>query len=445
MVIMKRLRFLLFFILAGAFCVLTVSASVVYSAYCPFGDATYSSYGYNLTFNGPFAAGDKYYFDLSQSARNYFYDATGATVSANSTHVYTYTTFAPNGVSYDAASFVSEGNNRFWLYIQQDVSAITCNITVNRSLIWSPSSSGGTGTYNGYTVRSDLTLSASGLTKSISGPSLQSFDTKLDTIIELLQGHASLPRNLGNAVYTYFDTEYYTNLFVPGGADSTTDNGAFIASNGADKVGFYADTSSGRFYSGFLPAGTYFVVGSSSEAGDFVPIGVSFEGVDASKYTVTDVNYYRYNGAVYWYCVVTLRDNIIYNCVYWLFDGALNGMLYGGILAAPDDYVAGAALNPDQDQKTNDLIDAGNRQAGQERQLWQNINNYKSNISFGLDGWDDAVNGLAYVTNIFMSIWDNAPTQPIVLSLMLGIAMLSIGRGVSAAVRVSRNRHSKGD
>ncbi len=90
--------------------------------------------------------------------------------------------------------------------------------------------------------------------------------------------------------------------------------------------------------------------------------------------------------------------------------------------------------------KTDELNNIGGQQSGQEDRLWQNINTYKSDISFSLDGWDDAAAGLSYVTNIFMVIWNNSPTQPIVLALMLGIAMLSIGRGVSAAVRVSHRR-----
>ncbi len=110
-----------------------------------------------------------------------------------------------------------------------------------------------------------------------------------------------------------------------------------------------------------------------------------------------------------------------------------------------EDNSLASGINPDQSGKTDELNNIGGQQSGQEQQLWHNINTYKSNISFSLDGWDDAAAGLSYVTNVFMLIWNNSPTQAIVLSLMLGIAMLSIGRGVSAAVRVSHNRRNKDD
>lgn len=441
---MKRLWLLFCMVVIGALCVLPASAASNY-LYCAWGDTVSGDFDLIYIYSGDFKAGQKWYFDVSCATSNYFYNSAGAGVSVNSSQVYSSVSYAAGGASYSGAVLSYEGNGRFWVYFQQDMSSITLSLSASCVLSWAPSSNGGSGTWSGYTVRRSFTFPASVLRFSSSGPSLASYDAKLDTIIDLLQGSVSLPRNLGYGVYTYFDSTYYPKCFVPGGSDSLADNGAFIVKDGTKRVGFYADSSNGRFYSGFLPAGTYFVIGSTSEAGDFVPTGVSFEGVDAAKYTVSDVQYYRYNDACYWYCVVTLKDNIVYNCVYWLFDGTLNGMLYGGILAAPDDYVAGSALNPNQSQKTEELNDAGNQQAGQENQLWQNINSYKSDISFALDGWDDAAAGLSYVTNVFMLIWDNSPTQAIVLSLMLGIAMLSIGRGVSAAVRVSHNRRDKGD
>lgn len=122
------------------------------------------------------------------------------------------------------------------------------------------------------------------------------------------------------------------------------------------------------------------------------------------------------------------------------FNDGFTGVIYGGLARMDINQSAQDAINPDQSGLVDDVDNAGQQQQQQEDQLWDNINSYKGDLTFNLDDWSEAAGGLSYVSSIFMTIWNNSPTQIIVLSLMLGIAMLSIGRGAMAAVRVSRNR-----
>lgn len=75
-----------------------------------------------------------------------------------------------------------------------------------------------------------------------------------------------------------------------------------------------------------------------------------------------------------------------------------------------------------------------------EQSIHANINDYKSQLDFGFGDLGEAAGGLNYIKNIFMMIWDNSPVQPIVLSLMLGLALLLLGRGARAAVASDTKR-----
>ena len=68
-----------------------------------------------------------------------------------------------------------------------------------------------------------------------------------------------------------------------------------------------------------------------------------------------------------------------------------------------------------------------------DEQLFEDVNQYKDQLAFNIDEWGEYSNGLDYVRMVFMKIWNNIPTQIIVLSLMLGVGALLIGRGVKMA------------
>lgn len=442
---MKRLWLLFWMVVIGALCVLPASAAS-YSLYCPFGTTVSSPQGYTTTFTGDFKAGQKYYFDLAINApTTIFYNSSGASVSANATHVYHNYCIRTDGASYDGVDIALEGNNRIWVYFQQDMSSVTLHYAVDYTLMWSPAAAGGTGTYPGYVVRRDFTVSPGALTFSQNGPSLQSFDNKLDTIIDTLQSLFSRNKgfNTDDALYC-FDSFHYE------GNTSDTYPG-MIASVGSLVI--FENTSS-RYLNTFVPAGRYALLVNIDSAHSLPSSGWGFMFEsnaptptvnDSLGVAATDFKFLgKYGSANRYKAVIDVPAGGLTFGDVWVSLDSAGG--YGcAYLYLIEDNSLASGINPDQSGKTDELNNIGGQQSGQEQQLWQNINTYKSNISFGLDGWDDAAAGLSYVTNVFMLIWNNSPTQAIVLSLMLGIAMLSIGRGVSAAVRVSHNRRNKDD
>lgn len=442
---MKRLWLLFCMVVIGALCVLPASAAS-YSLYCPFGTTVSSPQGYTTTYIGDFKAGQKYYFDLAINApTTIFYNSSGASVSANATHVYHNYCIRTDGASYDGADIELEGNNRIWVYFQQDLSSVTLHYAVYYSLMWSPAAAGGTGTYPGYVVRRDFTVSPGALTFSRNDPSLRSFDNKLDTIIDTLQSLFSRNKgfNTDDALYC-FDSFHYE------GITSDTYPG-MIASY--DSLVIFQNTSS-RYLNTFVPAGRYALLVNIDSAHSLPSSGWGFMFEsnsptptinDSLGVAATDFKFLgKFGSANRYKAIIDVPAGGLTFGDTWIGLDSSGG--YGcAYLYLIEDNSLASGINPDQSGKTDELNNIGGQQSGQEQQLWQNINTYKSNIFFGLDGWDDAAAGLSYVTNVFMLIWNNSPTQAIVLSLMLGIAMLSIGRGVSAAVRVSHNRRDKGD
>lgn len=442
---MKRLWLLFWMVTIGALCVLPASAAN-YSLYCPFGTTVSSPQGYTVTFNGDFKAGQKWYFDLSVTTpTTIFYNSSGDHASVSAFHVYHNYAVSTDGASYDGADVALEGNNRIWVYFQQDMASVTLHYTVDYTLMWSPASDGGTGIFPGYVVRRDFNASAGTMHLSSTGPSLQSFSSKLDTIIDSIQTLFDRFKgfNTDDALYC-FDSFHYDG--------STSDTYPGMITSGSTLV-IFSNTDS-RYLNTFVPAGRYALLVNIDSSHSLPSSGWGFMlesnaptptvndslGVAATdfKFLGTFGNAKRYKaiidvpagGLTFGDVWIGLDSSGGYGCAY---------------LYLVEDNSLSSGINPNQSGKTDELNNAGGQQSNQEQQLWQNINTYKSNISFSLDGWDDAASGLSYVTSVFMLIWNNSPTQPIVLSLMLGIAMLSIGRGVSAAVRVSHNRRNKDD
>lgn len=436
---MKRLWLLFFMVAVGALCVLPVGAQ---SLYCPYGTTVSSKQGYTATYTANFKAGQKWYFDLSiTTPTTIFYNSSGSQVSANATHVYSTNCISVDGASYDGADVALEGNNRIWVYFQQDMSSVTLHYAVDYTLMWSPAAAGGTGTYPGYVVRRDFNTSAGTMHLSSTGPSLASFDSKLDTIIDSINTLFDRFKgfNTDDALYC-FDSFHYD------GTTSDTYPG-MIASNGSLVI--FSNTSS-RYLNTFVPAGRYALLVNIDSAHSLPSSGWGFmlesnaptpTVNDSSGVLATDFKFLgKFGSAKRYKAVIDVPAGGLTFGDAWIGLDSSGG--YGcAYLYLIEDNSLASGINPDQSGKTDDLNNIGGQQSGQEQQLWQNINTYKSDISFSLDGWDDAAAGLSYVTNVFMLIWNNSPTQAIVLSLMLGIAMLSIGRGVSAAVRVSHRRN----
>lgn len=98
------------------------------------------------------------------------------------------------------------------------------------------------------------------------------------------------------------------------------------------------------------------------------------------------------------------------------------------------------SVNPSQSQATNELQSQIDQSENFDKQVFQDVNNYIGQLDFGLTDWSDAISGISYISNVFMIIWNNSPTQIITLSLMLGVTSLLLGRGARIAGEARRSQ-----
>lgn len=102
-----------------------------------------------------------------------------------------------------------------------------------------------------------------------------------------------------------------------------------------------------------------------------------------------------------------------------------------------DAYASG--VNPGQ-SGVNDQVQEGIGQLdGFDSEIFQNVSDYTSQLDFGLDNWAEAAAGITYIGSIFLKIWNNSPTQVIILSLMIGLCILLLGRGARVAGAIRRS------
>lgn len=265
-------------------------------------------------------------------------------------------------------------------------------------------------------------------------PNMGSANDKLNQILDALgSSYGPLNFDMYNPLF-YLSKNYFSALYTSVGNVSFNDDGFAILDN-CDGVVFYSSNPD-RLVSGFLQPGNYFlVVSGKSPVSGFV-----LDSYNSDYYTASFSSSPNTNGIYISIVDIAVKQPFGFHNLEIRFPSAFSGPIYGALIPYSADQSASAAINPDQSGLVSDVDNAGQQQHQQEDQLWTNINSYKGDLTFNIDDWSDAAGGLSYVSGIFMSIWNNSPTQIIILSLMLGIAMLSIGRGVQAAVRVSRHR-----
>ena len=129
-------------------------------------------------------------------------------------------------------------------------------------------------------------------------------------------------------------------------------------------------------------------------------------------------------------------------------DGVFLNILSGGYLRAviqavdPIDVVDSSlsdATNSGQSQITNDVQSSVGQLDDFDNEIFQNVADYTAKLDFGLSSWGEAAAGIAYIGSIFLMIWNNSPTQVVVLSLMIGLCILLLGRGARVAGAVRRS------
>lgn len=97
------------------------------------------------------------------------------------------------------------------------------------------------------------------------------------------------------------------------------------------------------------------------------------------------------------------------------------------------------AVNPGQSGANQEIQDNVGQLENFDNQIFTDVSHYTSQLDFGLGDWSEAAAGISYIGSIFMLIWDNSPTQVIVLSLMVGLCLLILGRGPRVAGEVRRH------
>lgn len=99
----------------------------------------------------------------------------------------------------------------------------------------------------------------------------------------------------------------------------------------------------------------------------------------------------------------------------------------------------GGAVNPGQAGANQEIQDNVGQLEDFDNQIFSDVTQHIGNLDFSLADWADAAAGITYIGNIFMLIWNNSPTQIIILSLMVGLCILLLGRGARLAGEVRRS------
>ena len=440
---MKALRIAFFACVLSVFFCFTAYADNSVTLAIPYLSSTTVTEQFNTTVstNGQeFTAGDLVFVDVSNTFSPFtVMNYNGANVGGANIE---YTAdFVVESVSAGAGVTVTRSGNRFYLkseYTNFGTSGIPVTVVYSVSAKWNrgviPTTSNPI--ENCY-LKTVCKVNVSAATKTQDNMpnewdnrnQITTINSKVDDILDALDNmNRGDPTDfLGPNAVLYFDNRYFYN---GSSGVSVNDNGYFTLNKISSEFAIWNRPNSPGV---FLDTGQYYVV-LSSNGGQFTRFDFQ---TDKSYYDVSFVNSYSSSKSHLFVFLLTVKKPFsAFEISFTPRDGVtLNGVFYGGIVPRSSSDTLSDALNPDQDNKNNELNSEGNKLSQQENQLWQNVNTYKSKLDFSLSGWNEATNGLGYVSSIFMMVWNNSPRQIITLSLMLGIGMLAIGRGVKAAVR----------
>lgn len=231
------------------------------------------------------------------------------------------------------------------------------------------------------------------------------------------------------------------------------------------KMGYYL-TVSGKVY---LERSSDGLVWSVTDFGDFTAIGwdYGFTGTPLTPYLAPGVTYRftvswpgSYTGHSFdelpdAFSVETFNNRVVVDylftpdSLYPLYSVVfpLSGSFIGGRVSfyvqrddsSHTDVVFEDAVNPGQDEANQQLQDSVGQLEDFDNKIFTDVSDYTSQLDFGLGDWSEAAAGISYIGSIFMLIWDNSPTQVIVLSLMVGLCLLILGRGPRVAGEVRRH------
>ena len=438
----------MFFMVAASFFFVCGVSAAQHDIYAGFSVPSTYTFTDTVTYNvGNRSYGTAAYIDISWNWANYrnFYTNKGASISVAGVSVDGQLELMSVSASDPTIDCTLDGN-RIRIYFNSDYNgSLSITLTYACNYTWYGGSMTGSpspvDSLQDVTLKTNFTLNFGNMNFYNSASiGMGDLNAKLNQILDAL-GATSHPDYLGNDALFYFDNRYFNRLGVRTGSGVSFNDDGFIDLNNASSIYALYNVSGDRTGTYSFTPGEYIVSISYPASSVDSDIGISFSGVDLSLYELTELRRQASGGHTNVSILkLTVKSSFSASVIYFNLGIASSGILYGGISKMPIDMQAGSAINPDQSGIVDDVDNAGQQQQAQEEQLWTNINSYKGDLTFNLDDWSEAAGGLSYVSGIFMQIWNNSPTQVIVLSLMLGIAMLSIGRGAMAAVRVSRNR-----
>lgn len=376
----------------------------------------------NVTGHG----GDFFWYDWRISGQNIptlKYSAVSVDVSANSPDL-------------DLTSSCVNNSGRVYGYFNYDSYYTNFDATV--SVAVSIYNSSTTASFN-----SSVTLHCGTATfVTADRPTMSDLNSKLDQILSAM-GESNTIKFAGDTPVWYLHNSFF------GWASSGFNSDGFpiVGSSGSLLLQFTHDDD---YINSYLAPGDYYFVISSPHSVSAITFDDSNSSGDydlTNRYTIEKVNSGKFNSSsssnFFSIYHIHVNEPLIGYIVRLTFSGNTSGVCSGALIPFTLDQSASDVITDDFHDKVDEVDNAGQQQAQQEEDTWNNINSYKGDLDFSID-WSEVTSGLSYVSGIFMMIWDNSPTEIITLSLMLGIAMLGIGRGVQAAVRVSRNFNRKG-
>lgn len=442
---MKKLVVSMFLLVTASFFFVCGASATSFDGYYQYGTVT-SIVTDKVVYNDlSIPAGTESYFDVSFTfGQVTYYNSTMQQISVGSVTYSTSVGFLSISSSDPSVVISYDEDNRVHCLFQNDFSGdlqFSIKYYIRNTLTGgSPSNA----TLQNITMRRTVTTHYGNMNHSFNGsPSFGVIDDKLNQILESLGASSGSSKFLGDDALFYLNESYFQGVNGSSGVRNFNSDGVCEFTSPASSTPYRVHYFGGDGTS----SGSQSVVGLQS--GDYVfyysaPVEVSniiiYDWQD--NYSIKDhVDVIRDISHV-GYFVIHVSSPISSWQFSLEFNDSFTGVIYGGLARMDINQSAQDAINPDQSGLVDDVDNAGQQQQQQEKQLWTNINSYKGDLTFNLDDWSEAAGGLSYVSGIFMSIWNNSPTQIIVLSLMLGIAMLSIGRGAMAAVRVSRNRRN---
>lgn len=282
-------------------------------------------------------------------------------------------------------------------------------------------------------------------------------NAELDVITNILRGDYNISsQEVGSTLFNPYFFSFKLDVFS--GDDKYTFNPSsefpfFTSSSFTAPLSFWAMEFYTSYNSKAFP-GPYLLEGVSYRC--TLSYRGTFTGFSSSSLQISDVSYRLDYGRVLVSFLFTPSALRRFSPFFRLtFNGTLTGTgdIYFSIIrddSATLDKTFQDSVNPGQATATQQLQQGVDQLESLDESTWQDVTKYTSQLNFGLSDWSAAAAGISYIGSIFMLVWENIPTQPIVLSLMLGLCMLILGRGAriaGAAERVAQRseRRTKGE